>query len=369
MKEVFVLMLVFLSLFSIGLISAAGESCSVTDRASCESSGYVVMGLSSATNAHGELANQSNYNEVLCCNFAASTTCDSQNKILGLSSATNAHAEIPTLNNYAFDVCYGNLRCISTSDTCGSASASSYPISTVSLAGSTNSHLGEVGDYPTNICCKIGGGTNGTQTVYWANSQGASISTINATVGATTVRLTIENSGLANGTSVDFDIYENDLLFDDFIRTVTGTTDSNGKVVAQWTITQADLDKTSGDYSEFYFNANGDTSAYLSINPIEGFTCNQVVTCLDYPSQDLCTDDGDLCQVASNSVPDDVNCDDPLVDCYCSWNSTASLCNPAYDLSEEDNSSNESQQISLVGTCTYNSQTGDNCDDGFLTYS
>ena len=124
----------FVAFLSSGIL-ASGNSCVITDRASCTSSGeYAVMGLSSTTNAHGELANQSNYNYVLCCNFAGSQTCDGSNKIIGLSSVTNAHAEIPTETTYLNDVCYGNLSCISTSYDCGGPQVTNYPLSIFSLS-------------------------------------------------------------------------------------------------------------------------------------------------------------------------------------------------------------------------------------------
>jgi len=170
----------------------------------------------------------------------------------------------------------------------------------------------------------------------------------------------LENSGLPNGTSVNFSIYENDPFLDDFIRTIYATVDANGKVVAEWTVTQADLDKTPNDYSQFYFIANSRTSAYLAITIATGLKCNQVISCLDYSNQNSCG--ADTCNVAYSSIPNDVNCNDPLINCFCSWNVSQTVCNPAFI------QDNETTGLT-VGTCTYLSETGDNCNDGFLTYS
>ncbi|MEJ2268134.1 MAG: hypothetical protein P8X70_03600, partial [Nanoarchaeota archaeon] len=60
----------FLIIILSGLISA--ESCTITERDNCN--GNIVMGLSSETNAHAELANQENYDHVLCCDFGTGNT-------------------------------------------------------------------------------------------------------------------------------------------------------------------------------------------------------------------------------------------------------------------------------------------------------
>ena len=93
----FVILIAFVIL-SISFVSSA--ACSVTTYPCPSSYPYVVMKLSSTTNAHGELASYSNYGSALCCDFAPTQghTCSgSSNKVLGLSSATNAHAETQIL--------------------------------------------------------------------------------------------------------------------------------------------------------------------------------------------------------------------------------------------------------------------------------
>lgn len=151
-RGLLVFSLVLTSLFFLSLNFVSADSCSVVTRSTCSSSGgHVVMGLYSSTNAHAELASQSNYNYVLCCDFSGSTTCTGTNKIVGLSSATNAHAEITALTGYNYDVCYGDLSC---TDSTSSACPSSYPIATVSLSSITNAHVAQFDYYPEKICCQ-----------------------------------------------------------------------------------------------------------------------------------------------------------------------------------------------------------------------
>jgi len=160
---IFVLVILAGILF-IGSVSA--ESCEVRPISSCTGSfNNIVFKLSSSTNAHAELANQSNYNYALCCDFAkaipASCNVDSadagtykDNRVLSLYSLTNSHAEVPNPSTpyYPVGVCYQDLECIHTSGTC----PGDYPIETVSLLSQTNSHVSAYGTagYAINICCR-----------------------------------------------------------------------------------------------------------------------------------------------------------------------------------------------------------------------
>ncbi len=149
----------FLMILSLGVISGV-DSCSIKLRTFCNNPNDIVMGVSSSTNAHGELWNQINYDYVLCCNFGTGDReCSphlhpvykenaSANKIIGLSSATNAHAETPGESNYKINVCYENLACISTEESCGT----DYTMEVLSLSDYTNAHIGGFDDY--NICCE-----------------------------------------------------------------------------------------------------------------------------------------------------------------------------------------------------------------------
>ena len=145
-------------ILSLGVASAA-DSCEI--KSSCSTGEYSVMGLSSLTNAHGELWDQGNYGYALCCDFGTGNrTCSSHlhpeyddevpaNKIIGLSFVTNAHAEVTGKSNYEPEVCYENLACINTS-----SCDSDYSMELISLSDYTNAHIGNYEDYGINICCK-----------------------------------------------------------------------------------------------------------------------------------------------------------------------------------------------------------------------
>lgn len=336
-------------------IFAIGEACVITDRVSCQASGYVAMGLSSTTNAHGETANQSNYNEVLCCNFAGSSTCNNgTNKIIGLSSITNAHAEIPTETTYTNDACYSDLNCISTSLDCG---VTGYNLSIFSLSNYTNAHIGGINDYGVKICCKSASFVISSGNTYWSNDSTNEISNLTVITGKTSIELILKNSGLSQGTVVSFNIYENDLFLDDFIRTINATVDSNGNAVAGWTITLEDLAKTLNDYTQFYFKVNNEIGNYLNLNVLKISECQNIVLCSDYSSSASCGNDN--CQIAINNIPNNVDCSDPAINCYCSWNTQ---CDSEFKLTNTGTNT-------TIGTCTYVENTADDCSDGFLSYS
>ena len=148
----FLILLVAFAIFSIGMVSSA--ACYVTTYPCPSSYPYVVMKLSSITNAHGALYNQGSYTSALCCDFSGTNTCDSSgtNVVLRLSAPTNAHAELRTEVNYpsADRVCFGALTCTSTTS---SSCPASYPMQMVSLSATTNAHLAQFSTYSTKICC------------------------------------------------------------------------------------------------------------------------------------------------------------------------------------------------------------------------
>jgi len=134
-----------LSLLSINLTSA--ESCFIIQENLCVGNNHILMGLSSQTNAHGELTNKGNYNFVLCCYAGTgNANCDGANKILGLEFQTNSHAEIPSLNNYNNDVCYEDFSCQSKTP------CNLGDVEIISLFENTNSHLKDFNG-AEKICC------------------------------------------------------------------------------------------------------------------------------------------------------------------------------------------------------------------------
>ena len=359
----------FLIILLAGFVSA--DSCWITTRASC--SDTVVMGLSALTNAHGELFNQNNYNYVLCCDFIdATTTCDGTNRVLKLSDVTNAHAQIPDIVGiaeaiiYDYDVCYSNLECASNSGSCQTG----YEIPMLSLSSNSNAHIGEFDNYSIKICCTTGepvcvpdctGRECGMDPVcgtlncgtcvspetcdvnglcisqepyaYWAsaNNPTTAITEINVIPGTTQVSLVLRNTGLSNGTEVNFEIIEDDLLTgDEEIRVganaIKGFVNNQGDAIEKWTITQEDLNKALGifglgDLDNFVFMVNEQFSNDLSIT-ISDETCVGINYCVNYLEQDTCEED--ICIVADDSVNlnnPEITCGDGYI-CECWWNSS-----------------------------------------------
>jgi cysteine-rich repeat protein len=348
-KLIFILIsLLFLMFLFMGNISA--EICTIKLRSICNVNGdYSIMGLSYLTNAHGELIEQNNYENVLCCDFGfGNTTCDDGgiNKLLGLSDLTNAHAEIPNLNNYANDMCYDGVKnCVAID---ADAFCSSLDLTRIiTLSSDTNAHLG---DYSTSlekkICCEInpvgslceikenceaglicddGQCVTPITEVYWAlpSNPSKAIYDLQVDVGSTEVLLMLKFSGLYDGTLVDFEIYEQD-VFGGKIKTVSNVAvDGEGNANVSWTISEADIEEASksfveGELEYFYFKVEDFTSNELIITTIE---CEIINSCGDYDNNISCG--GDACAKASSPLCDD----DPLIDCWCAWDETESKCN------------------------------------------
>ena len=318
----------FLSVFMLGITSAADLCWIETDASTCTATAgnQVVMYTSDSTNAHGELESYSphQYSQVLCCNFGSgNTTCSGSNKIIGLSSQTNAHAEIPENSNYLNDVCYDGLTsCFSVS---GGANCAGAPgeLGVLSLSSNTNAHLEDASlqNYDTKICCTVSGTIPPDEPIipraFWSDDNFVEVTFLSVIPDSTSIKLVLENSGFAEGTNLDFDILEKEFFFDTSIRTIVGTTDSNGTVIATWLITSEDL-ATATDFEEFYFVVNGEQSGYFTINVLDPIYCSTIVTCGDYAEQSMC--ESDDCQVNESSVPGSIDCSDSDIDCYCTQN-------------------------------------------------
>lgn len=169
-KEVgkIIFILILLVFLSSGIFAVTKGTCDIVERDSCDDpyeEGYIVMGLSDSTNAHGQEWDATPfYSYVLCCNLGGGNrVCSSQlhpipsydgpeNKIVGLSSLTNAHVEAPQedSDNYE-DVCYDELTCVNIELSCDE---DDYPMEVASLSGYTNAHIGNFENYDTKICCK-----------------------------------------------------------------------------------------------------------------------------------------------------------------------------------------------------------------------
>ena len=116
-----------------------------------------------------------------------------------------------------------------------------------------------LGAYEKKICCQavLGAPVEGA---YWANADGDPI--IASEVGDT-VKLIVEDTGLAEGVLVDFSVEEttldNEWVFGgDGYGFLEGEV-INGDAVGIWTITQADYDKTN-QHTDYYFHTSDSTS-------------------------------------------------------------------------------------------------------------
>jgi len=209
-----VVFLIALPILLFSMISFVSADCS---------SDQIIMRISAATNAHGELWNGAGgYSTVICYStiFGYSYTgtnqhdCTGTNKVVGLSASTNAHAEKPESTSYGTtaNVCYGALQCQS-----ASACPSDYK-EVVRLYSDTNAHLESTdgtGGYSVKICCK------GTvlKTATWTDMTGTIITTSDLN---DTVKLVVLGEGM-EGSEVDFTVYK-DVAFwwDTKIATLSG---------------------------------------------------------------------------------------------------------------------------------------------------
>lgn len=324
-NTVLIFSILILAMFSLAFIGAAGEKCGITTRSECSSSGgYVIMGLSGTSNAHGEIYSSSSYSNVLCCNFGNGIQSDecSQSgsaKLLRLSSTTNAHAQTSSQSTYSNQVCYkGGSGFTFSCQTITSGSCPSGYDSILSLSSSTNAHIGGPNDYATKVCCNVDYGIttppSTTQpSVYWHNSYtgyfGEPMDEISISLG-NSVYLIGKNLTDYKGQSVTVQIYEDDGIWgDDLITTKSATVNYYGALsTTDWLVTAEDLLKTgeytsptSYSFDEFYFivkNSAGTTIATsndLTLTlippetlPGEGLCKGTATPCSSFTTQSPC---------------------------------------------------------------------------------
>jgi hypothetical protein len=131
-------------------------SCSVTTSGAC--TGIVVYRMSDTTNAHAELASQSNVaynNNVVCCQnvIGLGNTCAGTFGIaLKLSSTTNAHAEQNSEANYSDNACLSVPSGGSVTIGYQATNCVGYDTTLGSIESTTNSHVGDPSAYTTKIC-------------------------------------------------------------------------------------------------------------------------------------------------------------------------------------------------------------------------
>lgn len=127
----------------------------------------VILKISSDTNAHGEFYNNANYSKKICYNqifssvFAGTNPHEciqlnsGNNAVIRLSGETNAHTAVKgEFYPASGRVCYGDLMCRNTRESCNSTNGEKLVLS---LSGETNAHISSGNDYPVKICCKKSG--------------------------------------------------------------------------------------------------------------------------------------------------------------------------------------------------------------------
>ncbi len=146
-------------LFSVGafmgVISTvyAAFSCSITTV--CNSPNVVIFRMSSTTNAHAELPNQSNYSQLVCCGgvTGVGNSCSGTYAVAAkLYSATNAHVEKNDQSNYSNSVCLSNSSGGGVSIAYQASNCTGYDTTMASISGVTNAHVGSSTVYTTKIC-------------------------------------------------------------------------------------------------------------------------------------------------------------------------------------------------------------------------
>ena len=171
-----------------------------------------------------------------------------------------------------------------------------------------------------------GGSCEKPQVAYFADTDKVFVNELEVKLGDTSVFMVLENTQLPEGEEIDFNLYEYDAIGDDFIRTLTGFVDNNSNINLLWIITEEDINiaKNSfleGDLENFYFTANEVASNDLNLTIIETRDCSLVISCSDYGEEECGLD---FCGVAEDSVSENIDCNNPFINCACDWNDACS---------------------------------------------
>lgn len=340
LKFSFIFLFLVLSLFSLSFVSSLknGE-CEVVPRTSCnESVGYIVMGLTYYTNAHGENSTSGSYSYVLCCaRGLGNTSCDysagsnPKNKLLGLSSTTNAHGEISSNTNYLVPVCYEDFDC---KNFIGGCDNPNYNLGVLSLSSTTNAHIGNFSEYSTKICCH----TKAPKMCYLNKANWS----VTKTAEGNKVKMQIygDDPFGCNDLVLNLSVYEKDGDVKDYNGFLQPQTTlirfgSDGVAYGEWTA-QWVYDGLLEGNPEFGFGA------YLVVKPsikisssnelevTKGDICKTgIQVCGDYKDKTSC--ESDLCNASVNELSQQgISCEG-TIDCNCYWNSSSNSCYGAYE--------------------------------------
>ena len=374
-EEINILFFAVLIILAIELVSSS-IGCDVRLRTQCQTSPWnIVLGLYNTTNAHAETYDQGNYDYVLCCNFTGSHTCDGSNKIIGLYSSTNSHVEIPEFSNYTVNVCYENLSCYSEAGSCSKGGEA-----ILSLYSETNSHIGNASAYNIKICCNHTTASNPPSPTGNCKLTDAYWNPTEVNDGGP-VFLNVEHNENCENQRVEFLMYEDDGVLGGGMDEITsqlnhppekitltsGEGYDQGTWIAEW------IKDTGGstDDPEYKFLARlvNNHSVNITSNKLkvlkESYVppdfCNStpINLCSQYNDSVNCTLDPCKLSHSTNAGSGCIN------SFYCSWNGSASVCQQ-----EEKETCLTSEGDVEIGTCIYNENSNDNCeDDGYLNHS
>ncbi len=173
----------------------------------------------------------------------------------------------------------------------------------------------------------------------WTDLSDNEITTATAVIGENEkLNMKLEYSGLADGTEVYFEVWE-DLLVDNFVIKIEGATvDASGAKVERWTMTETDLNDVGLGDSDVHFSvfkkSDGsqlEQSDNLKLTVEDSTYCDTITTCGDY-DETHCTDPDD-CSVADATINamgiEGVTCGQNGIDCFCEWDGDS--CEGGYD--------------------------------------
>lgn len=372
-KFLFIIILfIFLSSGILATAPVIGSlNCTIDQKTECQSAGdYILMGVSDLTNAHGELANQGNYNYVVCCGFGTgNTTCNPSvnSQLIKLSQATNAHAEIPSGTNYNNNICYEDLYCMGTYSNCGTADAVNYHIGILSLTNTTNAHIGNISDFPVKICCKssLYGGCTITS-ANWSVTQAS---------GGQGVWMDIVGSSASacNGKDITFNVSggSTPLIKSQQPKNVGFI---ENKTEGKWFAVHQSCGILGTDCS-YYFNVSLTKNQFASLSTLNSpklvvtskQDCSNILTCGDYTTQTDCESDATICNVAQASSLPGIDCTNPSNNCRCIWDNTTTpgTCGFGWSQLNASNSGDATSGCNYGFTLCYNATSGINyCNMG-----
>ena len=137
--------------------------CEVTT--SCQAGWIEMFHISNLTNAHAELANNSEYAYKVCCVSNQSgvnwinNTCEQKYWImLHLSNETNAHVELNNYSQYSINLCLNVNSTAYVINWSYRDNCSGFGECIVSVSNDTNAHVADCGletSYPTKLCADI----------------------------------------------------------------------------------------------------------------------------------------------------------------------------------------------------------------------